>query len=893
MLNPKINFKYFQVNFQKVAMNICTKAKEYLTRTLLTFSMSCVLLFCSQGNVWAQTGEDLNLSNLSSINVDDLSDAQILNFMRVAEERGLSETEVEALALARGVSRVQINKLKSRINTLRYSSGNTQAFDPSVSREAPITSNTDVFGLLANEQLEGLTDYEKRIFGYGLFRKSSISFAPNINIPTPEGYVLGTGDELIVDLWGTTQQSISLVINNEGFVRPKNLAPLYLNGLTIEEASKRVLNRLSQVYSGLKGDSPTIFHQVSLGNIKTISVEVIGSVNQPGLYSLSSLSTVYTALHASGGPSVKGTFRNIRLIRNNKLFTNVDIYSFLTQGIKTGDERLKNGDIIVVPPYKTRVELVGSFTVPGFYEPKEGEKLEDIISYANGFNGNASKELLSVIRKGDLEKEIIDINKRDVSTFELQNDDLVKAFALVDRFSNRVEIRGAVYRRGEYQLTNGMMLTDLIKKAKGLRGDAFGGRVSIYRLEEDYTQKIISVDMDAVNSNQTPDIALMNNDVVNIPSIYDLKEERFVQVSGEVAQPGFYPFFEEMSVQDLITLAGGLNDASSSMVEIARRKVDDPQENVEILNLKINKDLRAVPGDQYRVSPFDQVVVRRNSNYNTLEQVTLEGEVAIPGVYTIKNKTERISDLIVRSGGLTNIAYAKGAALIRKNDFSRSQERYRLNQSNLRELRKKLLSNQSQIKTSSELNLIERINKLQEINERRIFDDVNGSRLRQDLLQDLSQQDSLIDRINFESTEPVAINLVEILENPGGEGDLYLQPGDLISIPKKMQTVRVVGEVTSILSLKYNSRLSFKDYILQTGGFLNTARKSGSYVQYANGERRGVRRFLFFKFYPKVEPGATIIVAKKPERTPITFQGLFSVASSAATLILLIDRIGR
>lgn len=863
--------------------------KIYLYIVIILITQSLTL----SHNLSAQS---VSKVDLRTINVDDMSDEQVLSFIQKAEARGLGEAEAEELARQSGMPESQILKLKTRIRDLKLR--NAAGIQTSIQNTVdPISQSTIVqgapFGTTVNVTLPELNAEEKRIFGIDLFRRGNVSFIPGINLPTPIGYELGPGDEIIVDLWGDTQQSLRFSVSREGTIKPDKLGPIYVNGLTIENAEKKIIDRLSQIYSGLKGksDNRTIFHQVSLGNIRTINVEIIGAVEQPGVYSLPSLASLYYALHASGGPSRLGSFRDIRLIRNGKLLASADVYTFLTTGIKSGDLRLKNGDVIIIPPYQTRVTLEGEVKIPAIFELKADESLGQLLEYASGFTDLAFRSVVGVKRNGEKERELLDVSIEDYDNFQLRNGDLIEVGRILNRFSNRVVVEGAVFRAGEYQLAENMTVKTLINKAEGLRGDAFLERATIYRSDVDFSQSILAIDIKGIMEGTTPDLELQNEDLLIINSIYDLREESFVQISGEVLEQGVYPFFEQMTVQDLVILAGGFKESAfRTQIEISRRNnTNDLGVASEIISIPLGDDLTlGVEGSNTLVYPFDQVFIRKLPGYGRQESVTIEGEVVAPGTYAIGKKEERISDVINRAKGLTPYAFAKGAILVRQTEFSTQLNSELIDQNSLKSLREKILLNQSGLKNSSRSDLLSRIAKLKSTSEIETGSDVQGSSLKKAIIQ---QSDSLGANINISGREPVALNLDEIIKLPGSKYDLIIQPGDVISIPVRLQTVRVAGEVTSPLSFRYDEGFDFKDYINRSGGFLQSAKKSSSYVQYANGERRGVRRFLFFKSYPKVEPGSTIIVSKKPTRGAFNFQAIIATVGSVATLALVLDRL--
>lgn len=867
--------------------------------TFLSLSRGLLLvvsLFLMSGTIDVQ-GQSLGGLDLKSVKVDDLSDEQILGYISQAEERGLTQSNLEAIARQQGVSEGEITKLRRRVEALK--GGLNNADDNRMDKKSkgrsarPITQD-DSFGSLSGQESIELSEDQKRIFGFDIFQKESLTFAPNLSLPTPVGYELGPQDVLIVDLWGATQQYMEFEVSPEGTIRPEKLSPIYVNGLSIEMASKKIINRLSEINGGLKsvnGNPPTIFHQISLGNIRTINVNVVGDVAKPSIYALPSLATVYTALHAAGGPTENGTFRDIRLVRDNKLISSIDIYSFLTDGIRSGDMRLKNGDVIIVRPFNSRLELDGEVKRSGIFELKNGESFQDLLEFSGGFTSSAFKSTITVKRNGDKEREMLDVEAEEFLSFEPKDGDLIEVSAILDRFSNRVIINGAVFREGEYQLTEGLMLNQLIVKANGLRGDASLIRATIYRTSGDFSQSTIPVDLGKLINGSIPDIPLMREDVVKIISIYDLREEYFVQISGEVQEEGVWPFFNQMTVKDLVVLAKGMKEsASGALIEISRRnKTSSANTTAEIIRLSIDSDL-SIRNSQEEIvlQPFDQVYIRKSPGYTVQQQVIIEGEVVAPGSYTISRKDERISDVLNRAEGLTQYAFPKGAILIRKTEFSDSKSNDEVSQDYLQQLRQKVLNEESELKNTSQDRLIERLDKIGNKTSMNTDDDRVGSRFKKDLIEDISEQDSLIKNIVIQDQEPVALDLDKILELPGSKYDFIVKPGDVISIPGKLETVRVAGEVTSPLNLRYDEGYNFKDYILQSGGFLASAKRSRSYVQYPNGARVGVKRFLWFKQYPTIEPGSTIFVSRKPDKQGLGPQAWIAIGSGLATIGLVV-----
>lgn len=868
--------------------------KEYVLKIIV------LTIVCFQTlNINAQS---LSSIDLTSVKIDDLTDQQILAYLEQAKSSGYNEQELESIARQRGLSESEIAKLRRRLSLLKGGViSESKSSNQNLDKTGRATSNASEAGMsnqIADQESERqLTIFQKKIYGFDLFNSKKLSFTPNINIPTPRDYVLGSGDVINIDFWGEIQQYLTLSINPEGYVRPDKLSPIYVNGLTIKEAENKIIDRLSEIYAGLlskDNKKPSIFYQLSLGQIRSINISVVGEVQRPGNYSLNSLSTVYTALHAAGGPSESGTFRMIQLIRDNKLKSEVDIYTFLNSGIKHKDARLNDGDVIIVKPFNKRVEIVGEVKRPGLFELKQNESFADILKYAGGFTNSAYKSLVTVKRSGTKEREIFDVIEPDFNSFVPKDGDIYQVTPILDRYRNRVQIEGAVFREGEYQLTENLTLLQLIKKADGLRGDVFMARATVYRTNEDFSQDIVPIDLSKLLAGESEDFLLQREDLVRISSIYDLKQEYYVQVLGEVSETGVYPYFNKMTVQDLIVLAGGLTQgASGSLIEISRRN-QKATINIssEIITIQIDKELGLDSENRIiELEPFDQVYVRRTPGYTVQQQVSIEGEISAPGTYSISKKDERVSDLLTRANGLTPFAYPEGAILIRKTEFSSNKSNDEITQEYLQELRSKLLSEESELKNISQERLIERLNKIENrSNVNSSSDDEIGSKIKKELIEDVAAQDTLIRNITIKNEEPVALDLDEILKNPGSKYDFILQPGDVISIPGRLETVRVAGEVTSPLNLRFDKSFNFKDYIEQSGGFLQNAKKSRSYVQYPNGTRRGTKRFLFIKFYPKIEPGTTIFVARKPVKDGLGAQGWVSIASGLATIGLVISQ---
>lgn len=866
-----------------------------------------VIFILISGFGWNQAYcQSVSNIDITSVNVDELTDDQIRSYIQQAEARGFTQDQLENLARQRGMSEVQIAKLRRRVEAVRLSSpgGQAVAADNGL-RTSPVSPEGDVFGNFGpSNSTYVLTEEQKKIFGFGLFRSDNLTFTPNLNIPTPQNYVIGPGDEISVDLWGATQQFFSLTVGAEGTVRPPELSPVYINGLTVKQAESKIIDRLSQIYGGIKGSqaqAQNIFYQVSLSNVRTINVTVVGEVGVPGNYSLNSLSTVFTALHAAGGPADDGTFRSIRLIRDNKLKTEVDLYDFLVEGLRPNDERLRDGDVIIVKLFETRVEVEGEVKRPGIYEVKAGESFKELImKHAGGFSSSAYQAFITVDRNSETGKSVLNIPTTDLDQFEPKDGDLIKVRAVQERYENRVQIKGAVSLGGDYELTEGLTVKGLINNANGLMGDAYLDRATIFRTNPDFSQQTISFNLQELLAGEREDIELVNEDILQVFSIYDLQEEYYVEINGEVSIPGVLPYVKNMKVEDVILLAGGLKEgASGAQIEISRRNVAGSANSVsEIINLSINKNLSTEDGSpDIILEPFDQIFIRKVPNYSLQQKVTIEGEVSGPGEYAISRKDERISDIIKRAGGITPYAYPKGAILIRKTEFAEKKADSELNYEKLLALKEKILAmdTASASLSHARLKLVERLKLLMEGGRGEFtaesFDQGVGNRVKRELTEDLVAADSLATQIEISEEEPTVLELSNILENPGSKYDYFVKEGDIISIPPKLQTIRVAGEVISPLNLRYEKPLTFKDYITDAGGFTTKAKKGRSYVQYPNGKRRQTKRFLFFKFYPRIEPGSTIVVTRKPDRDKISLQEILAITSSLATITFLVDRI--
>jgi len=774
--------------------------------------------------------------DLSQINIEELSDEQILQIRQRAEDSGLTESQMKSALIARGFPPSEINKFENRLKLIESGLSEENISDRSRQQESDTLQALDA----AELDIEFEPGPESRIFGYDLFRNNKLTFEPSLNIPTPVNYQVGPGDQLIIDIWGASQQNYQLSITPDGNIYVENLGPIQVSGLTIEEASDRIMNRLKRIYSGLGGSNPNTFAQITLGNTRSISIHMLGEVNMPGSYTLSSFARVFNALYASGGPTINGSFRNIEVIRNNEIAAVLDIYDFLMSGKLDDNIRLQDQDVIKVNPYVSRVDLTGEVKRPGLYEMAEGETLNDVISFSGGFSDKAYQKTLTVYRNTDTERSILNINNEDISSFIIQDGDSIPVAPILKRFENRVTINGAIYRPGEYSLSDGLTLHELIDRAEGLREDAFLNRALIYRTREDLSLEIIPVNLKTILSNEAS-FALIKEDIVSVASIFDLREEYFVEINGEINKGGIFPYMENSSLEDVIVMAGGLKESASlARVEVARRYRSGDNESTdgkisEIFYFNIDKELNiSSEALSFKLEPFDQVFIRKSPGYEEAQSMTVEGEVEYPGNYILSSKSERVSDLIERAGGLTFEAYLEGAQLIRE----------------------------------------------VEVNQER----------RQEIIENLMSEssDSLQFDIEESNEQAIGIDLTQIVQNPGSKFDLLLKENDRLIIPKELQTVRLSGALLFPITVRFDESYNFNKYISMSGGFADNAKKKRTYVIYANGSVDRTNNFLFLKNYPKVAPGAEIVVPQKQARERMSTGEIIGITSALSSMALII-----
>ncbi|WP_158286468.1 SLBB domain-containing protein [Chitinophaga sp. S165] len=792
--------------------------------------------------------------------VDNLSDDQIRQLVGQMKRNNVSYSQIDQYAAQRGIPDTEVAKLKARIQQLnldRELSGtqtkndNSLLTDSTSRRYDGQSGDTLYYWQEKYKQLKSKEEFEKelkrrKIFGTELFSNQNLTFEPNLRMATPPNYRIAAEDELIIDVYGYSEVQHKLKVNPEGYVRIPYLGPVYVNGLTMDEAKERITKQLGTIYGGIRTGNTSV--QLSLGNIRSIRVTLIGEITRPGTYTLPSLATVANALYVSGGPNENGSFRSIDVVRNGKKMATFDLYDFLLHGDLTNNLVLQDQDIVKVNPYKMRVELSGEIKRPAIFEAKEDESLQQVLDFAGGYTDNSFRDVIRALRVNNKEREFVNIPADSVAAFRLRSGDRFFVDSIVNRFTNRVTIAGAVFHPGDYALEANMTVSDLIKRADGLLEVAATSRGVIRRLKDDFTPAIINFNvLDALAGKEN--VPLQREDSVIIFSKLSIREQYLVKIDGEVNQPGYFAHGEGMRLEDLILLAGGLKDAASlKHVEIARRirtggAYDSTDFRLAITEqFDINADLSTNPSAaEYVLQPFDEVTVRRSPSYKEQANVLVDGEVVYPGIYAINTQKEHISDIIRRAGGLKPEASAEGAVLLRRTFNNQEDSTF-------------LLS------------------KL-EIFYNKVKDSIDVERTR-----------ATVNR----NEQLLGIQLDEILAHPGSKYDLFLEQGDVIRVPKKLQTVQFFGEVYFPKKVRFDKGFTFRNYIRAAGGFTSQALRRRSYIVYANGEVKSTRKMLFFNSYPKVKPGAEIYVPTKPERKGMSAAAVTGLASAVASIALVI-----
>ena len=768
----------------------------------------------------------LSAKDLSKVKIDQVSDADINRLLQQLKQTSVSIAQAEQMAAAKGMPQGEITKLRQRLASI--DGGNKTV--KKTETDQLLTTRETVPG-------EYKTDIKPEsqvnpVFGAELFTTTSLSFEPNLRIATPADYQIGPDDELMLNIFGVQEAGFRLSVQPEGTISIPNVGVVAVAGLSIDDAKKTIRDRLVKTVYRSIASGATNF-TLTLGNIRSIRITIIGA-SKPGNYTVSSFTTLFNALYLCGGPDKIGSFRSIELIRNNTVFLKADLYQFLLKGDTRHNILLKEGDLINIPVYQKRVSVTGEVKRPGLYELVDNESAPQLIEFAGGFTEKAYTANIKVNQFTNREKRIRDLHHQAFQTYVPEKGDSISIEPVLNKYENRISISGAVYRPGIYEWNPGMRISDLVKKAEGLREDVYLSRALLKRVKPDLTKEVIAFSVTDILNHPQQDIVLEKNDSVVISSLMDLQDERVVTVTGEVRKPGTIVFRNNYTLKDALLESGGFTDAATVYrIEIARRLVNPAATGIsdkvaEVINIDIDRNLD-LKGAQFTLQPFDLVTVRRNPAYVEQQQVTIEGEVLYPGNYTIRSKKDRISDLLNRSGGFAPTAYQEAVSLIRRSKQSKIQ---------------------------------------QEEKAKTIADDF---------------ADSLDHRKVAELLDPVvkiAINMEEILRNPDADENLYLEEGDVLEVPKKDLLVKISGEVYSPTKTTFEAGRSLKYYLNRAGGITEKGKKKNIYVVYANGHIAKTEKYLFglIKKYPRVVTGADIVVPTKMIKTRMSTGEIIGIA---------------
>ena len=783
------------------------------------------------------------------IQAQSMSDNQVVQYVKSATEAGKTQKQIMTELVAKGVTRAQAERIKRRYEEQQAAGQELSAEVMNRQRrrvdkqETLVEGEMDLIEADMSDPTEKSTREAARlVYGRNIFNSRNLTFAPSQNLPTPVNYRLGPGDEIIIDVWGNNQATYREYISPEGNINISSLGPIYINGMTINEAEKYLKKELSKIHAGIDGENPTSEMKLTLGQIRTIQVNLMGEVAIPGTYTLSSFSNIFHALYRAGGIGKLGSLRNISLMRGGKKIATVDVYDFILKGKTMDATRLQEGDVIIVPPYEMLVDIQGNVKRPMYYEMKNGETVQNLIDYAGSFTGDAYTKNVRMTRQNGKEYQIYTIDDIDYTVFKLMDGDVVSISAMLERYENKLEIKGAVFRPGIYQYSGQLnTVKQLVEKADGVKGDAFLTRAVLHREREDLTKEVIQVDLKNILNGTKPDIALQRNDELYIPSIHDLQDLGTITVYGEVARPGSFPFADNTTLEDIIIQAGGLRESASTVrVDVSRRIKDSKGTETlsqigELLTFSL-KDGFVIDGEPgFKLRPYDQVFVRKSPAYQPQINVTVSGEILYSGTYALTQKTERVTDLIKKAGGITPYAYVKGAKISRRIN---AEERRRMN------------------------TVLE-------------------------MARTADAKDSIdVTKLELGNIYYVGLDLEAALKNPGGDADIVLREGDNLIIPEYNNTVRISGDVMYPNTVSYKEGEKLKYYIEMAGDYSESAKKKRAYIVYMNGQVKKATK------YDKdlIQPGCEIIVPTKQDKK-VSLQTWLSIATTSASLATMVASI--
>jgi protein involved in polysaccharide export with SLBB domain len=785
-------------------------------------------------------GQDLLKStDLSTLKVDYLSDSDISKIKIQLQSNNLTIDQAEPMALSKGMSAAEFAKLKERL-AMQAISGDVIKKDGKVEVDRDFgRKQEEISNIKIKDSLNSL------IFGSQLFDNPTLNFEPNLKLATPMNYILGPGDELQISVYGVQEYNASIPVSVEGKVSIQYVGEISVSGISIEAATQKIKGAMSKVYSTIGSGQSKL--AVSLSRIRTIRVTIIGS-KQPGNYSISSLATVYNALFLGGGPGKNESYRNIELIRNNKVYTKVDLYKFLVNGDQSENVGLKDNDVIRIPAYSQRVTIEGQVKRPGIFEMKLGESFSDLLSFASGFTEFAYTASVNVLQKTAKEFKVQDITSSEFKSYKPVSGDVFRVTKILNRFENRIRIDGAVFRPNTYSFYEGMRISDLIAKAEGLKEDAYSKRARIIRVKSDLTTEIVNVDLEqALKGDLQADIALNREDVVTVYSILDFVEEYKITIDGEIKKPGIYDYYEGLTLNDLLVQAGGLTGSASKRVEVARmiiaEEIDDANPNkAELFNIEITP----TNNEQFKnfsLFPFDVINIRKIAVYEKPEVVTISGAVNYAGKYVLASKKAKVYDIVKRAGGLTSVANIEGV-----------------------KIKRPIQSKQIEVVESISLNLGKK--------------DSIQNKLEKKLKEDLRYA-------------IIPVDWKSIVKDQGSNTNVTLFPGDEIEVAAFSEGVKVTGNVLLTSEIPYEKGRGFRYYLDAVGGTDAKGWKKKAYIIYPNGKADVARSFLFFTNYPKVTPGSQIIVPEKPEVKKMGLGEFISTAGILASLAGIIVAILR
>ena len=789
-----------------------------------------------------------------------MTDQQVIDYIAREHKAGKSQSQIMTALVQRGVNVDQVRRLRRQYDKQLKERGVTVSDDGTVTRQSnrassaddsdkpqdlntakvgtstAVTSNADENIETVENDVQAMSEINrgtgKKIFGHDIFNNRRLTFEPSMNIATPQNYVLGPGDQVVVNIYGASQRTHQLTVSPDGFITVQGFGPIQVSGLSVAAAQSKIRSSLGSRYASSE-------IKMTLGQTRSIMVNVMGEVKAPGTYTLSGYATVFHALYSAGGISDLGTLRNIKVYRQGKLITVVDIYEYILNGRLAGNIRLQDNDVIQVGPYDCLVGITGNVKRTMFYEMRKNESVATLIKYAGGFTGDAYTKAVRLIRQNGERYSVFNINEFDFASFQVADGDAVTVDGMLNRFENMVEVKGAVFRPAQYQLGGNITtVKSLIEAAEGVTEDAFTAHAVMHRLKADRSLEIIPVDVQGILNGTVADIPLQNEDVLFIPTQAELRSQRTLTITGEVLSPGAYEYADNTTIEDLIIQAGGLKDeASTARVDVSRRIIDSKSKNktkeiAKSFSFSL-KDGLVIDGERgFLLEPYDVVHVRRSPGFHTPRSVMVEGEVNFEGNFTLEKKNQRLSDLIAAAGGVTDDAYVKGARLMRK---MTEDERARM-QTILRMVR-----------------------------------------AQQD------EKDSIkLDQLALEDNYPVGIHLEKALADPGSSFDITLREGDRLIVPEYNGTVRVSGNVMFPNTVAYEEGKDYKYFVNQAGGFGNRAKKSKTYVIYMNGTISQVGHGT------KIEPGCEIVVPTKSKKEPFNWGVLATLGSSMASLATLV-----